>query len=205
MANSSILSGLAPVRYHNGSPWNGAVNTYAILAANTNPFWIGDAVTTVGSAGGDSIGLPTVTLAAAGAPIRGVIIAIGLFPTGPYGNPSALQNLSRPTGAQTQVYYAAVVDDPAVLFEIQEGGAGSVLTTSSVSRNVNLNTGVRNAAIVPTFSPAFLDNATVSTGAALSLKIIQAVLRGDNQPFTASQKWLVRINNHEFNAGTASS
>jgi hypothetical protein len=38
----------------------------------------------------------------------------------------------------------------------------------------------------------------------LNLKIISAVLRIDNQPFAAAQKWLVKINNHEFNGGTAS-
>ena len=204
MANANFFSGLAPVRYKGGSPWNGALNTYAILPANTNAIWVGDAVTTIGSAGGDGIGLPSVTLATPSSPIRGIVVAIGLFPFGPYINPNALANQARPLGAQTATYYAAVVDDPDVLFEVQEGVAGSVLTTAAIGRNVNWNKGTRNAAAVPIYSPAFLDNATVGTAATLGLKILSSIQRVDNVPFTAFQKWLVCINNHEFAVGSAS-
>jgi hypothetical protein len=161
MANASTLSGLSPVRYLSGSPWNGAVNLYCILPADTNAYWIGDAVTTIGNANADANGIPAVTLAAAGAAIRGVIVGIGTAApgSGPYINPNNLAAISRPSGAQTPTYYVAVVDDPDVLFEIQEGGAGSVLTATSVNRNVNLNTGTRSGTL--NVSPAFLDNNTV--------------------------------------------
>ena len=206
MANANQSSGLAPVRYRNGNPWNGAINYYCILAADTNAFWIGDPVTTIGNAGGDAKGWPSVTLGAAGAAVRGVIVGLGTIAGGgPYINPNNLTAISRPLGAATVNYYAAVVDDPDVLFEIQEAGAGAVLTTGSISRNVNLNIGTRNAAAVPLLSPAFLDNNTVNTTATLNLKIYQAIQRMDNTPFTAFQKWLVSINNHEFSGGTASS
>jgi hypothetical protein len=203
MANPNVPSGLAPVRYMNGAPWNGAVNLYCILAANINAFWIGDPVTTVGSAGGDANGIPSVTLAAAGAAVRGVIVAIGTSPRGgPYINFDNLSRMYRPLGAQSINYYIAVVDDPMVIFEIQEAGAGSVLTTASVNRNANFNTGTRNAAIVPTVSPTYLDNASVNVTATLNLRILEAVPRPDNVPFTALQKWRVLINNHEFKTGT---
>src|SRR3982751_6901157 len=161
MPNVSVLCGFAPVRYRNGSPWSGAGNLYCIPAANTNPIWIGDPVTTIGAAGGDAKGIPYCTLAAAGAAMRGVVVAIG---TSPYGGPYQSANLAllaRPTGAQVQDYYALVVDDPHVFFEIQEGGVGAVLTAAACNRNVNFHTGVRNATPAPALSPAYLDNNTV--------------------------------------------
>lgn len=204
MANQNQVSGLSPVRYRDGSPYNGAVNYYCILAANTNAFWIGDPVTTIGNAGGDANGIPTVTLASAGAAVRGVIMAIGTnTPGGPYINPNNLTAIYRPSGAQTMNYYIAVADDPTLLWEIQEAGVGSALTTSSVSRNVNFNTGTRSGTQL--LSPTYLDNNTVNTGATLNLKIQAAIQRADNVPFTQYQKWLVSINNHELSAGTASS
>jgi hypothetical protein len=203
MANANQPSGLAPVRYLNGNSWNGGVNLYTILAADTAQYWIGDPVTTIGNANADSKGIPAVTLASAGAAVRGVIVALGtLGPGGPYANPNNLNQLTRPAGAAAVNWYAAVCDDPDVLFEIQEGGAGAVLTATSVNRNVNFNTGTRTATLA--LSPCFLDNATVNTTATLNLKIIQAVQRMDNTPFAAQQKWLVKINNHEFSGGTTS-
>lgn len=199
MANTSALSGLAPVRYLNGAPWTGGGNVYCILAADTNAYWIGDLVTTIGNAGGDANGVPSVTLASAGAAARGVIVGIGTQPGGPYVNPNDLTKIYRPSGAQSVNYYALVVDDPNVLFEIQEGGVGSALTTSSVNRNVNINTGTRSGTLY--VSPAYLDNNTVNTTATLNLKIISLIQRRDNA-FGASAKWLVTVNSHEFRAGT---
>jgi hypothetical protein len=203
MANPNAPSGLAPVRYLGGSPWNGAVNIYTILAADTNAFYIGDPVTTIGAANGDGNGLPACTLGAAGAAIRGVIVALGTLGNGgPYINPNNLTAMQRPSGAATVNYYCAVVDDPDVLFEVQEAGAGATLTATSINRNVNLNLGTRTAGLV--VSPAFLDNNTVNTTATLNLKNMGLIQRIDNQ-FGVFQKWLVKINNHEFSAGTASS
>jgi hypothetical protein len=208
MANQNQPSGLAPVRYRNGSPWNGAVNFYSIAAADTNAYWIGDPVSTLvstaGTPGGDSFGIPNVTLwAGATVPVRGVIVAIGTNPQGgPFINPNNLTQIYRPSGAAAVPYYVAVVDDPEVLFEIQEAGVHAVLTAASISRNVSLNTGTRSGTLL--LSPTYLDNNTVSTTATLQLKIQAAIQRADNTPFTQYQKWLVSINNHEFSAGTAS-
>lgn len=203
MANQNQLSGLAPVRYLNGAPWSGAVNIYTILAADTAQYWIGDPVTTIGNAGGDSFGNPAVTLAAAGAAVRGVIVGLGTSRFGPYAQLNNLNSpLTRPSGAQSVNWYAAVVDDPQVLFEIQEGGVGAVLTSSSINRNVNFNTGTRTSTLL--LSPVFLDNNTVNTTSTLNLKIITSPQRGDNTPYAQYQKWWCLINNHEFRAGTTS-
>jgi hypothetical protein len=209
MPNVSAIAGLVPVKYRDGSPWNGQANLYSYLAAETAQLWVGDPVTTVASANADSFGVPAVKLATAGAAVRGVVVAIGisqsgqLQPGGPYANFDNLNTIVRPTGAQTKNYWVAVADDPNIIFEIQEGGVGAVLTATSVNRNVNFSTGTRpNSSIV--VSPAFLDNNTVNTTSTLNLKILSAALRIDNTPFTALQKWWVSINNHEFSTGTTS-
>ena len=202
MANQNQPSGLAPVEYLGGSEWNGATNLYCILAADTSAYWIGDPVTTIGNAGSDANGIPAVKLATAGAAVRGVIVGIGTIgPGGPFINPQNLSATNRPAGAQSVNYYVAVVDDPDVVFEIQEAGAGATLTGSSVNRNVNFNLGTRSAGL--TLSPVFLDNNTVNTTATLNLKILGLAQRIDNQ-FGPFQKWKVKINNHEFSGGTAS-
>lgn len=203
MANPNNATGLAPVQHFLGLQWNQVGRLYCILAADTNQYWIGDPVTTIGNANADTFGVPAVTLATAGAATRGVIVGLGTIRYGPYVNPNNLNSLpTRPSGSQTINWYALVIDDPYVVFEIQEAGVGSTLTATSVNRNANFNTGVRTSTL--TISPTFLDNNTVSTTSTLNLKIIQAVQRGDNTPFTAFQKWLVMINNHEFKVGTTS-
>jgi len=202
MPNVNAPFGLLPVRHLQGNAWNGGVRTYSIAAADTNAYWVGDRVTTIGNAGADTNGVAAVTLAAAGTAARGVVVAIGLQPFGPFINADNLRSMNRPSGAQTSVYYVAVVDDPTLIYEVQEAGAGSVLTAASVNRNVNLNNGIRTG--TKFFSPAYLDNNTVNTTSTLDLKILGAVQRADNTPFTASQRWLVMLNNHEFKAGTTS-
>jgi hypothetical protein len=142
-------------------------------------------------------------LGVAGTAVRGIIVALGTIRNGPYINPNNLNQLpTRPAGAQSVNWYALVADDPNVLFEIQEAGAGSVLTSASVNRNANFNTGTRTASL--TISPAFLDNNTVSTTSTLNLKLLQVVQRPDVTPFAQFAKWLVTINNHEFSGGTTS-
>ena len=42
-----------------------------------------------------------------------------------------------------------------------------------------------------------------TTTATLNLKVLQAVQRPDNTPYTAYQRFLVQINNHDFSGGTS--
>lgn len=203
MANVNQPTGLAPVRYRNANPWTGGGNLYCILAADTNQYWIGDPVTTIGNANADTRGLPAVTIGVAGTAVRGIIMGLGKVAFGPYVDPNNLNLLpTRPAGAQLVNWYALVADDPDIVYEVQEAGVGSVLLATSVNRNVNFSMGTRTSTL--TISPAFLDNNTVNTTATLNLKILQAVQRPDNQPFVAFQKWLVTLNNHEFSGGTTS-
>ena len=198
MANVNTPSGLSPVQYRNGNAWNGMTRLYHIPSTDGNAYWIGDLVGSVATS--DANGISDVVRGVAGSPIRGVIAAIGTTPRGgPYLDPSNLSLTSAPA-TKTQDYYVAVVDDPDVIFEIQELSTGTPGGSTSMSKNANFVFGLGTT---PGVSGTTLDNATYATTSSLNLKVVGAVQRADNVPFTASQKLLVLINNHEFSAGIA--
>jgi hypothetical protein len=221
MANLNAPFGLSAVRYLDGRPYNGAVNLYAIAPTNTNGFYIGDVVATDGTNGGDGFGIPAVTVGAAGAAVRGVIAAIGTNPRGgPFVNPSNLYGtfsspqggsslgaISRPAGAQAIWYYAAVIDDPNVLFAVMENSSATPTTggTPLAATNIGLNANLAIAAPAAgnVLSGTYLNNNTApATTATFNVKIMRSPSDGQNVPFTAWQRWLVMINNHELRAGT---
>jgi hypothetical protein len=198
-------AGLSPVRYLNGAKYDGKFQLYCVLAADTNPYYVGDLVT-LSASGGDVNGIPAITLATAGNIAVGVVVAIGTNPIGgPYINPLNLNVVNRPTGAQTVNYYAAISDDPNIIYEIQEGGAATNLTTAAINNNANIlyaapATGVN-------VSGTTLNGTGVTITATLNLKILRFAQRVDNHFLTtpstggAGQKWEVLINNHYFRTG----
>lgn len=195
MANADRPMGFSPVKMITGAPYNGQANLYAILAADTNGYAIGDPVTSdVG--GGSAEGLPAVTIGVAGAAWRGVIV--GIFDTKPgiakIDNPNSTV---RPAAAQTKDWYALVVDDPNVVFEVQEVNSGTPLTAADIGLNANGVAGTNNGYV----SGWTLNNATEATTATLNCKIMGLVQRADNA-IGAAAKWLVTINNHQLKGGT---
>lgn len=198
MANINAPSGLAPVRYLNGAPWNGQARLYCILQANGSAYAIGDPVTAGGTA--DDNGVPNVVLATAGTgnQVTGVIVSAGGITNGGFmADPTNLNTTVIPA-TKTKNYYVMVVDDPNVIFEIQEGGAGAALTKADIMNNFNLLSGTNSGYL----SGWTLDNASAANTATLQLKLLGLAQRKDNT-FGAYAKWLVKINNHTFGAGTA--
>lgn len=201
MANADRPSGFSPVKMITGAPYNGQANLYAILAADTNGYAIGDPVTSA-SGGASATGVPAVTIGVAGAAWRGVIV--GLFDTAGVhsykpgvtlvGNPNSIV---RPAAAQTGDWFALVVDDPNVVFEVQEVSGGTALTAADVGLNANGVAGTNNGYI----SGWELDNATEATTATLNCKILGLSPRSDNE-IGEHAKWLVIINNHQLKGGT---
>jgi hypothetical protein len=222
MANVSKIAGLSPVGYLGGAKYDGKGRIYAIPSTDsTNNYFVGDLVSLVGggSAGGSTVtGIPYVSLTAAGAAAVGVIMAVGTKPGvvavagGPYINPQDLSKVYAPI-TKAQDYYCLVADDPNVIFEIQEGGAGTNLTASTaLGRNANILLGASaTASTVTTFvsGTTLTDTAAPTTTATLNLKIIAFAQRPDNLFYTtpstggAGQKWWVLINNHNYRAGIA--
>lgn len=193
MANANRPTGLSPVSYLNGSPWNGQARLYSIAAGYTTKLAIGDPV--VSSSTSDDHGILGIVKAADTGAIRGVIVGLG----NQYGAMIAgIGNLDityRPGAAQTDTWYAMVVDDPNVIFEVQEGG------TPMVAADVGLNTNLTISAAGNYTSTVVLDNADKAVGATLQVKLLGLVQRVDNA-FGQYAKWLVKINNHELGSGT---
>lgn len=228
--NPNKPAGLTPVDHITGATWAGRGRWYAIPAADTSGYWPGDLVipgTSAGNtfgAGGDSVsGFKYIAkyVEASTHPVVGVVQAVGIDPTGsqpinpnvlgsaasnyPYAGPGG--GTYRPAAAQSITFYAFVIDDPNVIFEIQEGGTGTNLTQAVIGLNADVS--VANPATVGVVgvSGSTLDNATTNTTSTLPLIILQFAPRADNG-FTTSpptgggyQKWWVKLNNHVFNAG----
>lgn len=199
MANSNAPKGFVPSRYLNGAPWNGAMNVYVIPSTDGSVFSPGDAVKS--AANGDANGIPAIQKAAGTDTVRGVVVAILVAPP---GNPSVQGvNLDLTTqqapATKTKDYYALVVDDPQVLFEIQDDG-NSALTATSCNKNASFT--VANPTSPQQMSASVLDTSSVNTTQGLNLRIMGLVQR-DGNAFGVHAKWLVKFNQHELMGNTA--
>lgn len=199
MPNVDKPSGLAPVQYLNGAPWNGGGRVYCIPDSDdTNAYAIGDPVTLAG--GADAFGVPTITLATAGTGnlVLGPIVSgAGAISYGSsYGVPAESPIVIPAT--KTRNYYVLVCDDPNVIHEIQEVSGGTPLAAADVGLNGNLVSGVNNGYL----SGWELDNAGEAAGATLQLKLLGLAQRTGNA-FGEHAKWWVLINHHQYRAGVA--
>lgn len=198
MANPNKPMGLTPVKYLNGSDWDGRGNTYSVAAANASILSVGDLVALTGTA--DATGkYPQIARATPGAGACGVLVGIGLFPNGPFVNPNDLSSVQKPAAA-SPVYYALVCDSPDVIYEVQENGGGGDLAIADVGLNINVIFANPAAGVV--VSALQLNNATKAATATLDCKLLRVVPRIDNAlgPFC---KWYVTINAHQLAANTA--
>ena len=197
MANANRPSGFSPVQYLNGSPWNGQARIYSIAAAYTTALYIGDPVKSSGTA--DANGVPGVVLGAATGALRGVIVGLGSS-EGLIANPKNLDITYRPAAAQATDWYAMVVDDPAVLFEIQEHANGTALAATEIGLNTIPVVGT-GSGFVSGWELSSATDATPATTATLQLRLMGLVRRQQNA-FGAYAKHLVKINVHELGTGT---
>lgn len=195
MSNVNRPGGLQQVKHLIGDANCGQVNVYRIAAADTNGYAPGDPVISTGSS--DANGIPGITIAAVTGNVRGVIVGLGTTESGMF-NPNNLNSIVRPAAAQATDWYALVTDDPFIIYEVQEGGAGAALTAAAVGKNTNLLAGANNG-----YSSGWLiDNNLTATTITLQVRILGLVRRNDNA-FGQYAKWLVKINTHELAAGTA--
>ena len=200
MANSIGPRGFVPSRYLDGASWNGAMNMYVVLSTEANQINVGDVVKS--AANGDANGIPAVTKITNGTDTgRGVVV--GCLAANP-NNPSlvgisldlTIQNIP---ATKTKDYYVLVVDDPRVLFEIQDDGL-SALTATSCNKNASYT--VTNPTSPAQVSATTLLNSSVATTNTLPLKLMGLVQKADNA-FGINAKWLVKFNAHELLSLTA--
>lgn len=193
MANTDIPAGFTPIKHLNGMSWCGKVNTYYIPATDSTALFIGDAVKSGGSA--DATGkFPTVTQVTAGDAVRGVIVGFGEDPH------TMVQpvNEYRTHRAANEALYCLVVDDPDVIFEIQEDGVGGTLAATSVGLSADIIVGTGNT--VNGKSGMELDSSTASVNAA-TMKILRLMNREDNA-LGEHAKWEILFGEHEMRLST---
>lgn len=199
MPNINAPRGLVPSRYLDGSSWNGATNMYYIPSTDTSMYSPGDMVKSVALSDGN--GVMGIQKAAGADAIRGVVV--GFLQSPPYGvsllAPTLDLTLQNIPATKTKAYYALVVDDPTVIFEVMDDGL-NILTGTAVNKNASMT--VANPTAPAQNSATVLSTASVDVTAALSWRIMGLVQRDDNT-FGQYARWLVRPNQHELRGDTA--
>jgi len=193
MANSNTPFGFKPVKHLMGAPWNGKVNTYYVPSTDGTAIFKGDAVKSAGSA--DTSGkYPTVTQATAAAAIRGVVVGFG-------DNPNVMTHPDTPNRdyrPASTAMYVFVVDDPFVVFEIQEDSVGNSITADMVGLSTDIAVG--SGSTTTGKSAITLDSSDTATALG-QCKILRAANREDNELGNYC-KWEVTIIEHEMLAAT---
>ena len=185
--------GLQPVRMLDGSAWTGALNSYQIASTYATALYTGDPVTILSDG--------TLGVGVAGSAIVGVFAGVkyvdssnvAQFKSYWPGNPGVL------AGSTVE---ALVIDDPNVVFTIQEtsgtGTAGTPLALADRGLNANFLYTAGTAATGQ--SAVSLNNATEADTSTLNLKILQLDPTPGNA-VGAFANWLVLINNHLYRGG----
>lgn len=196
MANVDSPSGLKPIGHLNGMPWNGKARMYSIAVGySTSPIGIGDPVKSGGSA--DATGkYPTVERATVGANIRGVVIGVSDQPYIAIDQ----DNLNRRYSPVSTAGYCLVVDDPDVIFEVQEDNDTNDIDADMIGLNIDLAMG--DCSTTTGLSTVELDSSTSGAGSDIGCRLLGLVNREDNA-FGAHAKYLVLINEHELKAAVA--
>ena len=194
MANLNKPQGLVPLSYLNGSPWSGAANLYSIAASYGTALYIGDPVISSGTS--DSNGVQGIAIYGGTGAIRGVIVGLGKYEGGAMVNPSNLDVAYRPA-SDAAAWYALVVDDPFVCFEVQENGpVARQLAAADCGLNTVLKSGTGQVNVSGWQLSSYTD-ATPNTTSTLAIRLLGLVRKPGNA-FGAYAKWKVKINVHEL-------
>lgn len=175
--------GLRPVRYKSGAPYNGAANVYHVPASDSTALFVGDPVIIAGT--GDASGVSTVTRAAAGDRITGVVVGFTNVPgaTGQTGMTLGYR-------AASTLDYVLVADDYNLVFECDEDAVGGALAVADIGNNVDLVAG--SGSTTTKLSGYTLDSSTKATTTA-QLRILGAGKRIGNTIGSAATVWEVSI------------
>jgi hypothetical protein len=202
MANKDRPGGLRPVKYLNGSPWNGQVRMYYCNGTSTSAIYKGSCVV-INADGADATGYSMgCDLAGAASTILGV--AVGFSNTRKIA--ADVTSLERAYCPASTAMYVAVVDDPNVIFEVQEDNASAYMTAAAVG-NTAVLAGHSGGSTTTGRSTAELDSSDAGQTAIAShpLLVIGRVDREDNDFGSSASytKWLVTIQDHQFKTGAA--
>lgn len=150
MANTNAPFGLQWLGDLSSGLANGMIHTYVIPSSDAANYFVGDPVKSTGTSTSD--GVPTVTLAAAGDTMRGVIIGFKFNP----------DNLNITYGAASTTRYVYVVDAPFAEFVVQTNGT---LAITDIGANMDLAAGGGGSTYTG-ISSYVLDEGTVTASSA---------------------------------------
>lgn len=178
MANVSRPFGLRPFKHIDGSAWNGAVETFSLLAADGTIVGVGDIVNWGGTADADGVASITRATADAGLPVGVVVGFVPLY-----------SDLSRPSQYRTanEARKALVCVDPTVVYEVQAGAATAITA-------IGMNMGMNYTAVNTTTGVSAMTalGGAGATSNALPLKVIGVVQRPDSD-MADSSNWKLQV------------
>lgn len=190
MANVDAATGLSPVRYVSGAPYNGAVNKYYVPSTDSTAIYVGGLVKPAGSADADGVMSVTGNVATGNA-VLGVVVAVE-----PETRDSTIYRVA------STARYVFVADDPNLLFEVQDDAA-STPTAGIVGNAADLASFTSGSTTTGLSSIEIsMASVTASGDGTEDVVIVGLAPRADNT-IGDNAKWLVRLNNHFFVDGVA--
>lgn len=188
-------NGLRPKRKLDGSAWTGQTNRYPVASGYGTSLFKGDPVTVLADG--------TLGIATPGSASIGVFWGIQWTDTTGIARNESFWTASTVTRGAVAAQ-AFVIDDPNVIFTIQEsngaGAAGTPIALTDVGLNANFAIGTGNTNTGD--SGATINNTTEAVTATLDLKILGLDPEPGNNVGNFAN-WLVTINNHRYRAGVA--
>lgn len=195
MANLNAARGFTPVGTLTGAPWTDSIRPF--YCADATAIYVGDAVKSGGTAGAagvtvfgqDMEGMSTVSVAAAGDTVVGVVV--GFSPK--QSDPTALHR------AASEARIAFVCTDPNTIYEVMEDSVGNDVAVTQVGHNFDhVNTA---GSSTTGRSAQVLDSSDASGTSTAQWRLLGLVRRPDNVLGT-NAKWLVVANEHEYKTTT---
>ncbi len=190
MANVDKPSGLKPVGYMSGAPWNGEMNVYQKVVGDAELMFKGDLVILTGAC--EATGkYPTITQYD-DTDTHCLGVAWGFSSTAPQiaADPANLNLKYSPTLTMSYVY---VIDSPFVLYEMQEDSGAGAIAVASIGLNCELIGFAGNT--TTGLSAMELDSSDVAGTATLPVRVLRLIDR-ENNAVGNHAKWLVKLNTH---------
>jgi hypothetical protein len=208
MANTLAAFGMKPVRFRNGTTWNGQATPYFIPAADTNNYFIGDPVTEKGGSAhgnasavsqlvGDFVvgSLMQVTIATAGSGNRilGPIVSVAAVDRG--------STVYRAASVDTVVW---VADDYNLIFQIQAEVTAVLTAAATPGLNAVLVSGTGSTTTgLSGWSMDSGVSAAPASNAAYQLTVLRVSNIFNNDITATNATWDVMINLSNLAPGVA--